>query len=198
MSVTVVREDDQPTRHPWYRIPATVEIKEWRYPIREWSLEGFSVVGVDEPVSPEQTFPARLIFRFDGFSTVVDVTAEVVRADDQDGGLTCRFNDLSRQKVAVLRAVIDSYLLGEFVAMDDVIHVVRRDSPADLSSQKQPTAPTGAAQALRQAVRRCLLDGMSGTASNRPAPDLQNYCCSQVFRAWIWAAAVVSPFSTPR
>lgn len=154
MSVTVVREDDQPTRHPWYRIPATVEIEDWRYPIREWSLEGFSVVGVDEPVTSGQSFPARLIFRFDGFSTIVDVSAEVVRRDDEDDGLTCRFNDLSRQKVAVLRAVIDSYLLGEFVAMDDVIHVVRRDSPVDLSHQDEQGAPVGAANQLRVVMRR--------------------------------------------
>ena len=154
MSVSVVREDGQPTRHPWYRIPATVEIDGWRYPVREWSVEGFSVAGVDDPAAPGEVFAARLVFRFDGFSTVVEVDAQLVRHDPEDDGIVCRFSGLSGQKAAVLRAVIDSYLLGEFVALDDIIHVVKRDLPP-----QQPSAaetPTGGSrfEQARRLVRR--------------------------------------------
>jgi len=154
MPVTVVREDGQPSRHPWYRIPATVEIDSWRYPVQEWSVEGFSVVGVDRPAATGDTFPARLVFRFDGFSTVVSVNAEVIRHDRDDDGVVCRFTDLSRQKVAVLRAVIDSYLLGEFVAMDDIIHVVRRDVPVDREAEPGTPVARTALERLTNVARR--------------------------------------------
>lgn len=131
MSVSLVYDDGQQSRHPRYRIPATAEIEGWRYPVQEWSLDGFAVAGVHDVETLSGTFPARLWFRFDGFSTVVDVNVEVVRRDPEDDGITCRFSDLSNQKVAVLRAVVDSYLLGEFVSVDDLIHVVRRDALED-------------------------------------------------------------------
>lgn len=137
MSVSIVREDGQPSGHPWYRIPATVEIKGWRYPVQEWSVEGFAVTGVDEAPAPGEAFPAQLVFRFDGFSTAVSVEAEVMRRDPEDDGIVCRFATLSRQKAAVLRAVIDSYLLGEFVSMDDIIHVVRRDRPVEREPERE-------------------------------------------------------------
>ena len=153
MSVSVVREDGAPSRHPWYRIPATVEIKGWRYPVQEWSVEGFSVAGVDDPHAPGDVLAAQLMFRFDGFSTLVDVDAEVLRRDPEDDTIVCRFPNLSRQKAAVLRAVIDSYLLGEFVAMDDLIHVVRRDLPVD-PAPLGDVEPGGRMQRLRTLSRR--------------------------------------------
>jgi alginate biosynthesis protein Alg44 len=154
MSISVVREDGQPSRHPWYRIPATVEIDGWRYPIQEWSVEGFSVAGVDDPATPGDVFAAQLVFRFDGFSTLVDVDAEVIRHDPDDDGIVCHFPSLSRQKAAVLRAVIDSYLLGEFVSMDDIIHVVKRDLPEEPEAQGAAAPPRGRIEALRTLSRR--------------------------------------------
>ena len=81
MSVTLVYDDGQQSRHPRYRIPATVEIEHWRYPVQEWSLDGFAVAGVHELASLANGFSARLWFRFDGFSTVVEVNAEVDHED---------------------------------------------------------------------------------------------------------------------
>ena len=73
MSVTLVYDDGEQSRHPRYRIPATVEIDGWRYPVQEWSLDGFAVAGVHEAEALEGPFPARLWFRLDGFSAVVEV-----------------------------------------------------------------------------------------------------------------------------
>jgi len=154
MSVSVVREDGQPSGHPWYRIPATVEINGWRYPVQEWSMEGFAVTGVDEAPSPGEVFPAQLVFRFDGFSTVVSAEAEVLRHDPDDDSIQCRFATLSRQKAAVLRAVIDSYLLGEFVSMDDIIHVVRRDRPVEREPERESAAHAAGWPRVQAVLRR--------------------------------------------
>ncbi len=140
MSVSLVYEAGQQSRYPRYRIPATVEIDDWRYPVQEWSVEGFAVAGVQNASALGSGFPVKLWFRFDGFSTVVDMNAEVVRHDPADDGLVCRFTDLSNRKVSVLRAVIDSYLLGEFVSMEDLIHVVKRDV-ADETGDDRAHAP---------------------------------------------------------
>jgi alginate biosynthesis protein Alg44 len=153
VAVSVVREDGQPTRHPWYRIPATVEIDEWRYPVQEWSVEGFSVAGVDGAPEIGARISSRLVFRFDGFSTQVELDAEVIRHDAEDDRLVCRFCDMTRQKAAVLRAVIDSYLLGEFVSMDDIIHVVRRDVAID-REQRQGDPGAGESTRLPTVIRR--------------------------------------------
>ena len=58
MSVTLVYDDGQQSRHPRYRIPATVEIDSWRYPVQEWSLDGFAVAGVHDVEALEGPFPA--------------------------------------------------------------------------------------------------------------------------------------------
>ena len=81
MSVTLVYDDGEQSRHPRYRIPATVEIDGWRYPVQEWSLDGFAVAGVHEAEALEGSFPARLWFRLDGFSVVVEVNGQVARHD---------------------------------------------------------------------------------------------------------------------
>lgn len=156
MSVTLVYDDGQQSRYPRYRIPATVEIDNWRYPVQEWSVEGFAVAGVQNASSLGSGFPVKLWFRFDGFSTVVDANAEVVRHDRADDSILCRFMDLSSQKLSVLRAVIDSYLLGEFVSVEDLIGVIKRDV-ADETKDERARAPmeTGE-QRVRELIRRWL------------------------------------------
>ncbi len=155
MSVTLVYDDGQESRHPRYRIPATVEIDGWRYPVQEWSLDGFSVAGVHDAESLGGAFPAKLWFRLDGFSAVIEVNGEVTRHDAADASIAVRFVDLSGQQVGVLRAVIDSYLLGEFVAMEDLIHVVRRD-PDEAESEDRDRVPVERGGRVRRLARRWL------------------------------------------
>ena len=127
MSVTLFREEDQVRRHPRYRIPVSVELNGWVYPAQEWSIEGFSVVGVHDADMLESRIPVKFIFRFDGFSTSVDMRAEITHYQESDKRLECRFYNPSNQQLSVLRTVIDAYLAGEFVALDDLIYVVRQD-----------------------------------------------------------------------
>ncbi len=155
MSVTLVYDDGEQSRHPRYRIPATVEIDGWRYPVQEWSLDGFAVAGVHEAEALEGPFPARLWFRLDGFSAVVEVNGQVARHDAADASIAVRFVDLSSPQVAVLRAVIDSYLLGEFVSMEDLIHVVRRD-PGERDADERERAPVEPGGGIRALARRWL------------------------------------------
>ena len=130
MSVTLFREEEHARRHPRYRIPVSVELNGWVYPAQEWSIESFTLVGVHDADKLDGRVPVKFIFRFDGFSTSVDLRAEIIHYRDSDKRLECRFHNPSNQQIAVLRTVIDAYLAGEFVAMGDLIYVVRQDPTA--------------------------------------------------------------------
>ena len=128
MSVTLMREEEEHQRqHPRYRIPVSVELDGWVYPAQEWSIDGFSIAGVHNAEKLESPLPVKFIFRFDGFSTNVDLKANIVHRHEPDKRLVCRFHNPSNQQLAILRAVIDAYLAGEFVLMGDLIYVVRQD-----------------------------------------------------------------------
>ena len=127
MSVTLIREEEHQSQHPRYRIPVSIELDGWFYPVQEWSIDGFSVAGVHNAEKLESPLPVKFIFRFDGFSTNVDLKADIVHHHGTDKRLVCRFHNPSNQQLAILRAVIDAYLAGEFVLMGDLIYVVRQE-----------------------------------------------------------------------
>lgn len=128
MSVTLFREESYTSQHPSYRIPASVELNSWTYPVQEWSLEGFSVAGVHDGNKLQVPLPVRFIFRFDSFSTHIDLKAELIDYKEDDKILNCRFYKPSQQQLSVLRTIIDAYLAGEFVSMNELIYAIRQDS----------------------------------------------------------------------
>ena len=127
MTVTLVQEEGQ-REHPRYRIPASIEIDGWTYPVREWAIDGFTVNGMTTVPADGELLEVNFIFRLDGFSLVVDLDAEVVSQNSQDKSVHCRFHNLREQQLALMRAVIDAYLVGEFLFVGDLIQVVKRAS----------------------------------------------------------------------
>ncbi|WP_457678117.1 efflux RND transporter periplasmic adaptor subunit [Thermovibrio sp.] len=156
-----VKHKAEPTRHfPRYRIPAYVEIDGKRYKLKDWSLGGCAIIGLPDEYLERKWGTGNLIFPFDTFETVIkDVKLEFLRRNP-DGTVGCRFSDLLPEQVSLLQDIIEAYLQGEIVPLNDFINAIKReDLRESLQQRKKKLEQHGRLEHFRRFLAFILLLG---------------------------------------
>jgi alginate biosynthesis protein Alg44 len=125
-SPQIIHEAEITRQHARYKIPAKIEIDGKIYNLEDWSISGCAIENLPDEVFHKKFATGKMIFRFDDFETVVDnIKLEFI--DRRPNGVVgCRFTELTPQQLAILNQIIASYLAGDIVTEDDIIHAVTR------------------------------------------------------------------------
>lgn len=128
VKVGKVKYKAEPTRHyPRFKIPAYVEIDGKRYKVRDWSIGGCAIIGLPDEYLEKKWAKANFIIPFDTFDVVIkDIKLEFIRKYP-DGAVGCRFTEIKPEQVALLQDIIEAYLEGSIVSLDEFINVVKRE-----------------------------------------------------------------------
>ncbi len=134
----------EPMRHfPRYRIPACVEIDGKRFRIKDWSIEGCAIVDLPDEYFEQGWATGNFIVPFDTFDAVIkDIHIEFLRKNT-DGSVGCRFTDLRPEQISLMQDVIEAYLEGTILTIDELINVVKREDLREALELRQPKPDTG-------------------------------------------------------
>ncbi len=160
-----IKHKAEPTRHfPRYRIPAYIEINGKRYKLKDWSLGGCSIIGLEESILNKKWAEGNLIFPFDSFDTTVKgVKLEFIRRSP-DGTVGCRFTELRPDQVSIIQDVIEAYLEGTVEAsLDEFINIVRREDLREALESRRPEPPKK--NLFEERLRRGFILGLFATIS---------------------------------
>lgn len=143
----------EPKRHfPRYRIPAYIEIDGKRYKLKDWSLGGCAIYDLPDEYFEKRWAVGNLIIPFDTFEVIVkDLKLEFLRRNP-DGTVGCRFTELNPEQISLMQDVIEAYLEGSIVSLDEFINVVRREDLREALEASRPTPPkrSGIQETLRR------------------------------------------------
>ncbi|MCS6879129.1 MAG: PilZ domain-containing protein [Geminicoccaceae bacterium] len=134
-------------QHVRLRVPIAVEIDGQRYPVDDWSIGGFGVVGALPRRRPGERFAVRLVLPFEDFELALDLEAELVYRLEDEPRFGCRFVRLSAGQLALFRRIVEGYLSGEIVGADELLAVrVHERAPQDVLVE----SPRSGASRLRR------------------------------------------------
>lgn len=148
-----VKYGAEPTRHfPRYRIPAYIEIDGKRYKLKDWSLGGCAIYDLPDEYLERKWAVGNLIIPFDTFEvTVKDLKLEFLRRNP-DGTVGCRFSELNPDQLSLMQDVIEAYLEGSIVSLDEFVNVVKREDLREALEASRPRPPkrTGTQETIRR------------------------------------------------
>lgn len=124
----IAHESQTQRQHARVRIPATALINGKRFPLNDLSASGMAIANFPLPLKKHQPVPVRLEFNLEGFSFSLDVQAMVTHHDSARKILGCAFDNLARDQIGALNAIIKSYLSGILIAQADLLNIVARDN----------------------------------------------------------------------
>jgi alginate biosynthesis protein Alg44 len=122
----IVHEAEITRQHARYKIPAKIEIEGRLYKVEDWSVSGCAIKNLPDEIYRKEFAIGKMIFKFDDFETVVDNLKLEFLDKRPNGVVGCRFTELTPQQLAILNQIIASYLAGDIVTEDDIIHAVTR------------------------------------------------------------------------
>ena len=161
-----VKYKAEPKRHfPRYRIPAYIEIDGKRYKLKDWSLGGCAIYDLPDEYLERKWAVGNLIIPFDTFEvTVKDLHLEFLKRHP-DGTVGCRFADLTPEQISLMQDVIEAYLEGAIVSLDEFINVVRREDLREALESSRPNPPkrSGIQETVRRVFILLLFFLLSGT-----------------------------------
>ena len=171
-------EAEYTRRHARYQIPAKFVYHGILLKVFDWSVSGLSLrqpsdlptsqsdmsvvehfmktkgYSLPEEIRAQRHLSGRLIFDFNGIETAIDVELEKVYEIEGDNKIGYRFVNLDRPQIAVLHQVINAYLNGDIVAVDDVLDVIKRDAFSPKPTTIESTSTRSPWQRFMFQVRR--------------------------------------------
>lgn len=124
----IVHESETQRQHVRVQIPARAEIASRTYMVKDLSVSGASIEGVDTPYIDGAQFNLTLTVPFESFSLNVSLKAFVTHYDAPSRLLGCQFTDLTREQLSILNSIIQSYMSGVIIKEGDLLNVVARDN----------------------------------------------------------------------
>jgi alginate biosynthesis protein Alg44 len=125
-SPQIVHEAEITRQHARYKLPATLEIDGKKFELEDWSISGCAIKNLPDNIFDKKFTTGKIIFKFDDFETVVDKLKLEFVIRKPDGSVGCRFTELTPQQLSILNQIIASFLAGDIVTQDDIIHAVTR------------------------------------------------------------------------
>ncbi len=134
----------EPTRHfPRYKIPAFIEIDGNRYKVKDWSIEGCAIEGLPDEYLEKKWAKGDFIVPFDTFDAVIKgVSVEFLRKN-AGGDVGCRFTELRADHIALLQNIIESYLEGTIINVNELINTIKREDLKEALEVRQPKPSRG-------------------------------------------------------
>jgi len=133
----IVHEAEITRQHARYKIPASMEIEGKTYKIFDWSVSGAGIEGIEDEIYNKKFVVGKMFFKFDDFVTVIDNLKLEFVIKRPNGVVGVRFTELTPQQISILNQIISSYLAGDIITEDDIIHAVTR---ANFSPKKEVKA----------------------------------------------------------
>lgn len=129
----VVHEAEAHRQHVRIKLPGRIRLQDREGKAQEYDLIDISVGGMalstgSTVLDPRRTYRAELVLRYDTFTYTVNIRFQPLGNDN--GRTGCVFQDLGPGEADALRAIVTSFLAGDVMALNDMLHVVQRDNTA--------------------------------------------------------------------
>lgn len=158
MSINFVKfEADEQRQHARYKLPLKCVIEQHRYATIDWSVAGVGVATGPTVFPVGKIVPIQLQFPFEGFDFSLNMKAEVRYSESSIGRTGLKFVEISESNVRILRYVLDSYLAGEILTVNELLDFAGRPISIKPRAQAAPASEQSLAQRsttlLRQSAR---------------------------------------------
>ncbi len=133
----IVHESETQRQHVRVQIPARAEIAGRGYMVKDLSVSGASIEGVETPYIDGAQINLTIMVPFESFSLNVSLKAFVTHYDTAAKVLGCQFTNLSREQLSILNSIIQSYMSGVIIKEGDLLNVVARDNFVKIRKELQ-------------------------------------------------------------
>lgn len=129
----VVHEAEAHRQHVRIKLPGRVRMLDREGRAQDFDLIDISAGGMaintgSHVLDPRRTFRAELVLRYDTFTYTVNISFQPL--GNQNGRTGCVFQDIGPNEADALRAIVGSFLAGDVLALNDMLHIVQRDNTA--------------------------------------------------------------------
>lgn len=129
----VVHEAEAHRQHVRIKLPGRVRLLDREGRAQDFDLIDISAGGMaintgSHVLDPRRTFRAELVLRYDTFTYTVNISFQPL--GNQNGRTGCVFQDIGPSEADALRAIVSSFLAGDVLALNDMLHIVQRDNTA--------------------------------------------------------------------
>ncbi|MES2918254.1 MAG: PilZ domain-containing protein [Pseudomonadota bacterium] len=129
----VVHETEAHRQHVRIKLPGRVRLADREGRPQDFDLVDISAGGMaintgSQMLDPRRTYRAELVLRYDTFTYTVNVRFQP--QSSQNGRTGCVFQDIGPRESDALRAIVSSFLAGDVLALNDMLHIVQRDNTA--------------------------------------------------------------------
>jgi alginate biosynthesis protein Alg44 len=137
----VVHEAEAHRQHVRIRLPGRVKLRDMEARTQEFDLVDISAGGMaistgTHVLDPRKTFRAELVLKYDTFTYTLAISFQPL--ENRSGRTGCVFQDIGPREADALRAVISSFLAGDVLALNEMLHIVQRDNM--LAARRSGTA----------------------------------------------------------
>lgn len=149
----VVHEAEAHRQHVRIKLPGKLKLHDREGRPVEFELVDISAGGLalntgSHTLDPRKNYAGELVLKYDTFTYTVNVRFQPVNT--RNGRTGCVFQDIGPREADALRAIVSSFLAGDVLALNDILHIVQRDNtaPARKSAATEMTTGVRAVAAL--------------------------------------------------
>ncbi len=161
VSGPVTRESRSGRRHIRARMPVDLELDGARYRANDISIGGFGIEGMTTVRQVGESLTVSVLLPFRDYDFKMTLTCEVAHIDRQKVYIGFRFVDITETQVALLGYLIQSYLSGELVTVENLLSVPQISGGARAVGKVAGVDKPTARQLVGQGVRYVVL-GVAG------------------------------------
>lgn len=138
MGVVVRRERPDQRRHHRVSAPFFITYGAKRLRVTDWSLGGFLVMGVGEPLpAPGDEIQVHCSLPFQGFEVSFDCICSIVRVDERGDGFAAQFAEIGERERELMSHFIEELVRGAMTEVADTIQRIDVPvTPASLEPKK--------------------------------------------------------------
>lgn len=124
----ITHESETQRQYPRFAMPARVTLATKDYAVKNLSVGGCALTGVEEAPARGKTLTLGLKLAFGGFALGVPLNAEAQYYDAATRTLGCRFVNLTGEQTSFLNHVVKSFVAGDIVTAGSLLNVAQRNN----------------------------------------------------------------------
>ena len=132
----IVHESETQRQFVRLQLPAMAEIEGTHYPVKDLSSGGMAIRDFAKFTKKGKILDLTLLIPFSDFTLDISLKAEAQYIDKKNGTCGCRFIDLTSNQIAILNHVITSFMSGNMIGGEDIIHIVSRENFVNVRNHK--------------------------------------------------------------
>ena len=138
----IIHESETQRQFVRLQLPATAKIGDNRLTVKDLSSGGLALRDVGKAFKKGQILDMTLILPFAEFSLDIDLKIEIQYIDKKTDTAGCRFTDLTQNQTSILNHVVRSFVAGDVVGADNILHVVSRENFVNIRKHNEDHTPT--------------------------------------------------------